>query len=223
MVTRHKGLGATADGGIAITYLGDDIVADASANTYTTPAFTVTGSGLLVFAMLSVAGSARTWNASTINGSTTGVNTATTGVSQRSNSRIVTKEVTAGDYTCGFSFSGSQRTLATAAYLITGYTSATHTAEDTNQYTSAGTSNTVTFTVPANGVAIYVGGQQQDSGGYSYGAPAVEDVDWTGQGFSGQYGGAAANLETDTQLTNQAITLTYASDTEHSLSGAAWN
>lgn len=221
--------GLVGGGGPTLTYLGNDIVANNGATSWTSSSFTASESGLFIAAALVVNGSARSWTGLDIGGvsATTAVDVATVlGGNQRTQARIGTRVVSSGSYTVTITFSSNIRTMAVAAYLLTGYTSATAHDSDADGGGTTVTSRSVTLDIPANGVGIFVGGTQQDSGGYTFSTSTgsiTEDIDWTGSGYNGEYGGAAGNIQSASALTGETVTLSFASNDETCLAGASWS
>jgi len=210
--------------GPTLTYLGSDFIDNGDGSSWTTTSFTASESGLFIAMCLSVNGSARTWTDTTIGGvsGTLVEDTAGTYGNQRPQAEIRTRVITSGSYAITISGQVTGRSVGVAAYLLTGYASATPTATGTDGGSADVTSRAVTFTVPANGVALYVGGSQSNSSGYTLSSPVTDTKSLDDGGGSYSYGGIAGQIVAATQLTSQTVTMTTAS-AEACLVGAAWS
>ena len=222
----HKliGAGGAAPSGPTLTYLGSDFIDDGDNVSWTTSNFSVSESGLFIACCVSLNGSARSWTDTTIGGvsGTLVEDTAGTFGNERTQAEIRTRVVTSGSYAVTISGQVTGRSVGVAAYLLTGYTSATATATGTDGGSAGVTSRAVTFTVPANGVALYVGGSINNSSGYTLSSPVTDTKSLDDGGGSYSYGGIAGQIETATELTSQSVTMTTASE-EACLVGAAWS
>lgn len=210
--------------GPTLTYLGSDFIDDGDNVSWTTTSFTASESGLFIACCVSINGSQRTWTDTTIGGvsGTLVEDIAGTYGNQRAQAEIRTRVVTSGSYAVTISGQVTGRSVGVAAYLLTGYTSATASATGTDGGSSSVTSRAVTFTVPANGIALYIGGSQDNSSGYTLSSPVTDTKSLDDGGGSYNYGGIAGQIETASQLTSQTVTMTTAS-AEACLIGAAWS
>ena len=222
MMTNGGGVGAS---GPVLTYLGSDFIDNNSGgSSWTTTSFTASESGLFIACALTLNGSVRTWADTTIGGvsGTLVIDVATDRGDQRTQAEIRTRAVTAGSYAVTISGEVVSRSAGVAAYLLTGYTSATATATGRGGGGGDVTSRSNTFTIPANGVALYVGGSRNNSSGYTLSSPVTDTKSLDDGGGSYNYGGIAGQIVTATELASQQVTMTTALS-EACLVGATWS
>lgn len=189
--------------------------------------FTV-GPGLLVVAAWVINGSAGTIESCKLDNPAGTLNAFMTEAcntgSNRASAAIYYYEASGDTYSIEVAHSDNGfRSVGVAVYLITDYTSAT--PADTDALSVTGTFSTsidVTLDIPADGVAVFVGGSQIDNSGYTF-SSATEDVEFLNHDSLGTYGAAVGSKTTQTLLTAHTETLSFANDDDYALAAASWS